>query len=73
LEFRLSKRNSSYLGHKAFLSTDPSLSLLSFKNIGASHIMLQKTERETKSPRPLCQKQEFYYSSILRGDKFSKP
>jgi hypothetical protein len=29
--------------------------------------------RETKSPRPLCRKQGFYYASRLRGGKFSKP
>jgi hypothetical protein len=34
---------------------------------------LRKTVRETKSPRPLCRKQEFYDAGRLRGDKFSKP
>jgi hypothetical protein len=35
--------------------------------------MLREMERETNSPRPLCRKQEFYYASRLRGDKFSNP
>jgi hypothetical protein len=29
--------------------------------------------RETKSLRPLCRKQEFYYARRLQGDNFSKP
>jgi hypothetical protein len=35
--------------------------------------MLQAMVRETKSLRPLCRKQEFYYTSRLRGDDFSNP
>jgi hypothetical protein len=35
--------------------------------------MLRETVRETKSLRPLCRKQEFYYASRLRGAEFSKP
>jgi hypothetical protein len=30
------------------------------------HIVLWETERETKSPRPFCRKQEFCYASSLR-------
>jgi hypothetical protein len=33
-----------------------------------SFMMLRETARETKSLRPLCRKQEFYYASRLRGD-----
>jgi hypothetical protein len=36
-------------------------------------ILLRETKRETKSPRPLCRKQEFYYARGLRGDNFSRP
>jgi hypothetical protein len=36
-------------------------------------LLLQEMARETKSPRPLCRKQEFYYASGLRGGNFSKP
>jgi hypothetical protein len=35
--------------------------------------LLTEMVRETKSPRPLCRKQECYYTSGLRGDNFSKP
>jgi hypothetical protein len=35
--------------------------------------MLWETARETKSLRPLCSKQEFYYASRLMEDKFAKP
>jgi hypothetical protein len=34
--------------------------------------LLWEMMRETKSPRPLCRKQEFYYASRLKGDKFSE-
>jgi hypothetical protein len=36
-------------------------------------LLLWAMARETKSLRPLCSKQEFYYASRLRGDNFSKP
>jgi hypothetical protein len=36
-------------------------------------ILLWEMARETKSPRPLCRMQEFYYARELRGDNFSKP
>jgi hypothetical protein len=35
--------------------------------------LLREMARDTKLPRPPCRKQEFYYASRLRGDKFSKP
>jgi hypothetical protein len=38
-----------------------------------SSVFLLETARKTKSPRPLCRKQEFYDPRRLRGDKFSKP
>jgi hypothetical protein len=36
-------------------------------------LVLWEMVRETKSSEPHCRKQDFYYASRLRGDKFSKP
>jgi hypothetical protein len=34
--------------------------------------VLQEMVRETKSLRPHCRKEEFYYASRLKGDKLAK-
>jgi hypothetical protein len=39
----------------------------------ANLLMLREMATETKSLRPLCRTQEFYYASGLRADNLSKP